>query len=217
MRPLVLAFLLVFVAACGSSNKALLEEQHQLSEQAAELAQLREQNQGLQDTIAQLDADLAAAREAGASEEDLRRMQQRIDALQQELTFARQGETIDVLLTDLTFESGSAALTPAGVERLRGIAERIQRDYPGRPIRVEGYTDTNPIGPALKRTYPSNWELSAARAAMVVRHFQWTHKMDPNRFEVVGFGPYHPVSGNDTEEGRGQNRRVRIAVLPATE
>lgn len=124
------------------------------------------------------------------------------------------GETITVLLTDLYFESGSAALNPDGVARLAAVADEIRTSYPNRNLRVEGHTDSNPIGAALKQTYPSNWELSAARAASVVRHFQWTHNMDPGRFEVVGFGPYSPVATNDTEQGRRENRRVRIAVLP---
>ncbi len=124
------------------------------------------------------------------------------------------GETITVLLTDLYFESGSANLTPEGVSRLADLAEQIRADYAGRRLRVEGHTDSNPIGPALKKTFESNWELSAARAAAVVRHFQWTHRMEPGRFEVVGYGPYAPVADNATEAGRRQNRRVRIAVLP---
>ncbi len=124
------------------------------------------------------------------------------------------GETITVLLTDLYFESGSSNLTPDGVTRLAEVASVIRSEYPGRRIRVEGHTDSNPIGPGLKATYPSNWELSGARAAAVVRHFQWTHKMNPDLFEVVGFGHYAPVASNDTEQGRKQNRRVRIAVLP---
>ncbi len=124
------------------------------------------------------------------------------------------GETITVLLTDLYFESGSAALNADGVARLASVADEIRASYRGRNLRVEGHTDSNPIGPALKVTYPSNWELSAARAASVVRHLQWTHKMSPDRFEVVGFGPYAPVATNDTEKGRRENRRVRIAVLP---
>ena len=124
------------------------------------------------------------------------------------------GETITVLLTDLYFESGSATLTPTGVARLAQVADVIRASYPHRILRIEGHTDSNPIGPALKATYPSNWELSAARAAAVVRHFQWTHKMEPSRFEVVGFGEHAPVTSNSTEAGRKENRRVRIAVFP---
>ena len=156
----------------------------------------------------------------------LERLQRENEALRQDLIDARKrassgvlhrGETIEVLSTDLYFESGSAQLTSEGVEKLKGIAARLKRDYPERTIRVEGYTDDTPIGDKLKDKFPSNWELSAARAAAVVRHLQWTHDIDPKRFEVVGFGPYQPLASNETAEGRQENRRVRIAVLPDPE
>ena len=132
---------------------------------------------------------------------------------QTEAASLQRGETIKVLSTDVYFRSGSADLTEKGVQELQKVARRIRTEYPDRTIRVEGYTDSKPIGDKLDEKYPSNWELSAARAARVVRHFQWTHDMAPKRFEVVGFGPYHPVASNETAEGRRKNRRVRVAVL----
>jgi chemotaxis protein MotB len=129
----------------------------------------------------------------------------------------RRGETVEVLSTDLYFESGSAQLTPEGVDKLKSVAQTLTRDYPDRIIRVEGYTDNKPIGDKLKSRFPSNWELSTGRASAVVRHLQWTHEIAPERFEVVGFGPYQPIATNDTAEGRRENRRVRIAVLPGDE
>jgi len=156
------------------------------------------------------------------SSAEVERLRQRVNELEQDLIDARKradssrrGETVEILSTDLYFESGSAKLSAEGVDKLVGIANRIKREYGSRVLRVEGYTDDTPIGDRLKETYPSNWELSAARAAAVVRHLQWTHEIDPDRFEVVGYGPYQPVASNETAEGRRQNRRVRVAVLPA--
>lgn len=149
--------------------------------------------------------------------QELRRENEELRAeLQEARTEAsslQRGETIKVLSTDVYFKSGSADLTQTGVQELEKVARRIRMEYADRTIRVEGYTDSKPIGDKLDEKYPSNWELSAARAARVVRHFQWTHEMDPKRFEVVGFGPYHPVATNETAEGRRKNRRVRVAVL----
>lgn len=139
-----------------------------------------------------------------------------LEAARQEAASLQRGETIQVLSTDVYFQSGSAELTEEGVEELKGVARRIRQEYTDRTIRVEGYTDSRPIGERLKDRYPSNWELSAARAARVARHFQWTHDMDPNRLEVVGFGSHHPVASNETAEGRRQNRRVRVAVLASS-
>lgn len=127
---------------------------------------------------------------------------------------ARRGETIEVLLADVFFESGSADLTDQGMSRLDAIAERLREDYRDRTVRVEGHTDTQPIGPTLRQRYPTNWELSAARATAVVRYLQERHNMAPGRMEAVGFGAYDPVDSNATAEGRARNRRVRIAVLP---
>lgn len=143
--------------------------------------------------------------------EDLRDELQR---LRKESLSSRRGETVEILSTDVYFRSGSADLTPEGVEKLTSVADQIKREYEGRLIRVEGHTDDRPIAGTLKEKYPSNWELSAARSAAVVRHLQWTHDIEPERFEVVAFGPYQPVATNDTKEGRSRNRRVRVAVLP---
>ncbi|MEM8600340.1 MAG: OmpA family protein [Bacteroidota bacterium] len=124
-----------------------------------------------------------------------------------------RGETVAILPTDIYFESGSAQLTPEGVSRLIEVVDRLKTEYAGREVRIEGYTDAQPIAEPLKERYPSNWELSAARAAMVARHLQWTHEMNPSQMEVVGLGQYHPLTTNETEEGRQENRRVRIAVM----
>lgn len=154
---------------------------------------------------------------AGGNVNELRqeneRLRQKLDAAQDEAASLQRGQTVEVLSTDVYFKSGSAELTPKGVEELQVVAQRIQEKFADRTVRIEGYTDSQPIGEQLADRFPSNWELSAARAARVARHFRWTHDMDPDRFEVVGFGPQHPVATNETAEGRQQNRRVRIAVL----
>jgi chemotaxis protein MotB len=154
---------------------------------------------------------------AGGEVEELRseneQLRQKLEAAQEEASSLQRGQTVEVLSTDVYFKSGSAELSPEGVDELETVAERIRSDFSDRTIRIEGYTDARPIGAPLEDTYPSNWELSAARAARVARHFRWTHDMDPARFEVVGFGSQHPVATNETAEGRRKNRRVRVAVL----
>ena len=157
---------------------------------------------------------------SGTGVQELRReneqLRARLDSARAEAASLQRGETIRVLSTDVHFESGSAELTQEGVRELKGVARTIEERYSDRTIRIEGYTDSRPIGDRLEDRFPSNWELSAARAARVARHFQWTHDLDPTRLEVVGFGPYHPIATNETAEGRRQNRRVRVAVLPVS-
>ncbi|PSQ95472.1 MAG: hypothetical protein BRD55_10575 [Bacteroidetes bacterium SW_9_63_38] len=159
----------------------------------------------------------SSVKEPSGTVEELRaenaELRKKLKEARTEAASLQRGETIKVLSTDVYFRSGSAELTEKGVQELKKVAQRIRTDHPDRTIRVEGYTDSEPIGDNLKDKYPSNWELSAARAARVVRHLRWTHDMDPKRFEVVGFGSYHPVASNETAEGRRKNRRVRVAVL----
>lgn len=111
------------------------------------------------------------------------------------------------LETDILFPSGSATISPAAVPALTSIAEILQ-PFPN-PIRVEGHTDNLPIATAA---FPSNWELSAARAANVVRLFQANAVM-PDRLAAIGMGQYRPIADNDTAAGRNLNRRVLIVVL----
>lgn len=109
--------------------------------------------------------------------------------------------------TDILFPSGVAQLSGRADQVLRKLAD-IMAPFPN-PLRVEGYTDDVPIDTAL---YPSNWELSAARAASVARLFA-DHGVDPNRLGIIGWGAYRPVASNDTADGRNRNRRVLVVVL----
>ncbi|MFQ5570179.1 MAG: flagellar motor protein MotB [Rhodothermales bacterium] len=121
---------------------------------------------------------------------------------------------IDTLLVDDLFEPASALLTERGTEALATLAEEIESRYAGRRLRVEGHSDNVPLGSKLQEHYPTNWELSAARAAAVVRHLVAEHNLDPTRFEVVAFGDVRPVAPNTTNRGRRLNRRIGILVLP---
>ena len=111
--------------------------------------------------------------------------------------------------TDILFPSGSATISAPARPVLEQIAE-ILAPFPN-PIRVEGHTDNVPISTAA---FPSNWELSAARAANVVRLFQNTG-ITAERLAAIGMGEYRPVADNTTAEGRNLNRRVLIVVLAA--
>jgi chemotaxis protein MotB len=109
--------------------------------------------------------------------------------------------------TDILFPSGSAEIDPAAVS----ILERVATILATRPwpVRVEGHTDDRPISTLQ---FPSNWELSAARAARIVRLLQ-ERGIGPARLTVAGFAEQQPVAGNDTPEGRNRNRRVVMVIL----
>lgn len=112
-------------------------------------------------------------------------------------------------LDRILFDSGSTRIKQEGQEVLAAVAEQIQK-IGGHGIRVEGHTDDVPI--ATDR-FPSNWELSAARAAVVVRFFI-ENGLDPLRLEAVGVGEHHPIAPNDTNEHRARNRRIEIVLVP---
>jgi len=109
--------------------------------------------------------------------------------------------------SDILFDTGSAALDQSARDVLSRLASVLD-DAPN-PVRVEGYTDNQPIATAL---FPSNWELSAARAASVV-HLFVAQGVAPERLAMVGYGEYRPRADNLTEDGRNRNRRVVLIVL----
>ena len=120
----------------------------------------------------------------------------------------RESTWVEVeIRTDILFASGVADLSAGALPPLNILATTLAR-YPN-PVRVEGHTDNRPINTT---TFPSNWELSAARAASVVHLFA-KGGVDPARLAVIGLGEFRPAQSNDTVEGRNANRRVLIVIL----
>ncbi len=116
-------------------------------------------------------------------------------------------EGIHLLISDsVMFNSGQAVLIEPSRNLLSHIAAVLNDKVSS--VTVEGHTDNRPI---QTNTYPSNWELSAARAATVVRYLlEQPEALPPERYSAVGYGEFRPVSSNDTAEGRAMNRRVEI-------
>ncbi len=110
----------------------------------------------------------------------------------------------------MLFPSGSTRLSRTAVQALRDIS-RILASVPNQ-IQVEGNTDNRPI---RTEEFPSNWELSAARAASVV-HLITRMGIDPNRLSAIGYGEYRPAADNGSQEGRQKNRRVTLVIQGLT-
>ena len=110
------------------------------------------------------------------------------------------------------FDSGEASIHPQVIPLLNALAQSLQ-ELPNH-IRIEGHTDSVPI-----RTpkFPSNWELSTARATSIVHYLLTHHKFEANRLSAAGYGEFRPIVSNQTSEGRSQNRRVDIVILSAKE
>lgn len=107
----------------------------------------------------------------------------------------------------ILFDTGRAEIKEEFFPALDLLAELLS----GLPnqIIVEGHTDNVPIRTFL---YPSNWELSVARAVSVARYLVEVHNLEPRRFMATGYGEYHPIDTNETPEGRARNRRVSIVI-----
>ena len=131
----------------------------------------------------------------------------------QDVVISRLKDQLKVTVaSEILFPSGSAELAPAGADVLRKVAAAANQSQD--EVRVEGHTDSDPIAPVLAQYYPSNWELSTARAAVAVRTLQATGMVPAERLAAVGYGDSHPVAPNDTAEGRAKNRRVEIIFKP---
>jgi chemotaxis protein MotB len=108
------------------------------------------------------------------------------------------------------FDPGSAIMRPKALDILDRIAQRVSAAEV--PLRVEGHTDNTPIHTAQ---FPSNWELSTARATNVLQYLIANAHLDPQRLSAIGYGEYKPVADNSTVEGRAANRRVDLVILGA--
>jgi chemotaxis protein MotB len=131
-----------------------------------------------------------------------------------EVTIEELEDKLTITFVDrILFQFGKANISPEGREILTRVG-KILKDVKDKKIRVVGHTDNVPIMKEYRYKFPSNWELSAARAAAVVRQFQKEIGIDPENLEAVGRSFYEPIANNQTEEGRAQNRRVNIIIAP---
>lgn len=123
------------------------------------------------------------------------------------LRFTREGLVI-TLTESILFDPGSAVLKPNAISVLLELS-KILAGIPN-DLRVEGHTDNTPIRTPI---YPSNWELSSARAASVAKFLIDKGGIDPRRVAIAGYGQYRPIVPNDTPEHKALNRRVDIVIL----
>jgi len=140
-------------------------------------------------------------------------LKKEMEAKQIEITELKGKLTVN-LMDKVLFDSGKAEIKKAGREVLDKISKNLLNKYPDRAIRVEGHTDNVPIGVVLRTKFPSNWELSTARATSAVRYLQDYGNVDPKRLSAVGYSEYHSIASNDKEEERARNRRIEIIMLP---
>ncbi len=204
----LVAVLLSTLGCCEPEKKQIAQLQGSMNE-------LSTQNQDLRDQLAQArsrQADLVAALDAANAR--LQSMQKPAPETQP----APKGDWEEGLVgdrltieSDILFPSGQATLTKQGLAELDKAAAAIKARYPGLPVRVYGYTDTDPIL-KTKKLWQDNLDLSANRAMNVTRHLR-SRGVPASMIETVAMGETRPVASNASAASKARNRRVEIIVI----
>jgi chemotaxis protein MotB len=225
------------LAACGSGiTKAELDAKAKEADDAkAQVASLKQQLQADEQQISDLKGSLGLAQSQAITDEqktaledakralaeatertklldDLQgKFKKMIDAGHLKVT-TRHGRIVLQLHNDVLFDKGEADLKPDGKAAVSEVAATL-RSVGGKRFQVAGHTDNEPITTDKKKQFPSNWELSSARAISVVKLLVEQH-VDPNMLSAAGYGPYDPVASNGTPDGQAKNRRIEITLVP---
>lgn len=180
------------------------------------IADLEKENAGLKEQIAaiqkQKEEKAKEVREVSKTYEDL------LDKMKNEISQGQvtiselKGKLTVNMLDAILFDSGKAEVKEEGMALLRKVLD-ILKQVKDKAIRIEGHTDNVVIVGALAKKYPTNWELSSARAINVTRFLQ-LEGIDPTILSAVAYGEFHPVSDNSTDEGKAKNRRIEIILVP---
>ncbi len=200
-----------------------LGKQEKEKKKAEEEKKIREEKEKLKtgavDDIPLPDPNLAAQQETEAKtragDQEFKKIKEKISSFLDErgaeqkvkLTINSRGLVISLKETEF-FDSGSAMVRPQSVPLLNDIATAI--DNYTNAIRIEGHTDNVPI---KTFAFPSNWELSTARATNIVQYLISTHSFTPGKLSAIGYGEFRPIADNVTTEGRQKNRRVDVVIL----
>ncbi len=207
---------MLFAAGCVSTKEyrkaqsetaMCLRDKDSLTRQMEELARAKD---ALAQTAEAKEAEISKMK--GTYDELVGNLKNEISSGQIQVTELKGKLTLN-MVEKILFNSGQANVKESGKEVLDRIAAAL-KNLQDKDIRVEGYTDNVPLSPKLRDRFPTNWELSTARATNVVRYLVEKNGLDPSRLIAAGFGEYHPIVTNQTEEGRAQNRRIDIVLVP---
>jgi len=206
MRTVVVAVIaLTTLGGCLVSQSRLDQQKLETDSCYAALERENKNKHELASTVVELEKKNETYDELVASLQD--EMKQKL------IEVKRQGQRLTVNVSDqVLFDSGSAEVKVAGQSALDKIAHVLAK-VSDRRIDVEGHTDNLKVSTELAKTFPTNWELSAARATNVVRYLEG-HGVNPKRMAAVGKSEFRPVASNSTPAGRQLNRRIELVLTP---
>lgn len=219
-------------------SAALDQERQRLKTEAEEKERLAKEREQLQQEQSHLSASLDEERkrlkaeaedkarleqERAAKEDEIRRLTKTQEELSRSLKdeIAKGNITIQQVRDRLTinmvdrvlFDSGRADIKPAGLKVLKQVSDVLSK-ITDKQIRIEGHTDNVPISTKLQDKFKTNWELSTARATIVVRYLIDQGGVQREVLSAVGYADTHPIASNDSEQGRSSNRRIEIVLHP---
>ena len=194
------------LAGCDNDRTEL---QHKLGITSSQKSQLEGSVADMKRALAEAEARKAETEKRLAEFRELTaRFKDLVDAGKLSIKF-QNGRMLIALSSDILFSSGSAQLSAAGKSQIREITALL-KDLTNRNFQVEGHTDNVPIH---SKTFPSNWELASARAGSVL-NTMLAEGFPENHISTASYGSSEPVGDNQTAEGRSENRRIAIAVVP---
>jgi len=206
-------------AQLADRDRRLAEQDRQVAELKARIGdlesvrnQLQQASTDLKQLVDEKEKELEALR--STQDELVAGLKQEIADKQVQVERIRNQLRVE-MVDEILFDSGETVIKPAGVEVLRRVGAILKKTE-HRTIEVQGHTDNVPIAAALAKRYPTNWELSAARATNVARLLQDEAKIDPRRLTATAYSEYAPRAANDTAESRRKNRRIEILLGPPT-
>ena len=181
-------------------------EQNEMPEEISELAPVKQPTEGVLENTGKSILD---------GGDGILDTQQLVEQIQKEMDIdtpvkvIKSDRGVVIRLNDtMLFDPGSAIIKPQAKITLDKIAKTLEKFR--NPILIEGHTDSMPI---QNERFPSNWELSTARATNIIKYLTKVHSFPPGRLSAVGYGEYMPIEKNTTPQGRAKNRRVDIIVL----
>jgi chemotaxis protein MotB len=195
------------VAASTAAQKELTDKVDKLEGEKAELATAKEE---LSKEVAAKSGELAELKGTYDKLED----KMKDEIAKGDISLSQDGGRLRVGLIDkILFDSGEAAISKRGEEVLARVGA-VLAAIDDKQIQVSGHTDRTPISDKLAGQFPSNWELSTARAINVVRFLSEKASVPPERLVASGYGEYHPIANNKSAAGRAKNRRIEILLTP---
>jgi chemotaxis protein MotB len=196
------------VAAATAAQKELTDKLEKLEGEKTELAAAKEE----------------LSKEVAAKSGELEQLKGTYDKLEEkmkdeiakgDISLSQDGGRLRVGLVDkILFDSGEAAISKRGEEVLAKVGA-VLASIDDKQIQVSGHTDKTPISDKLAPQFPTNWELSTARAINVVRFLSEKASVPPDRLVASGYSEYHPIANNKTSAGRAKNRRIEILLTPS--